>query len=92
MDTTIADELRAEGRAVGLSEGRAVGLSEGRAVGLSEGRVLGRAEALLEVLEHRGLDVPDTVRDRVLATRDQWCLGRWFERAFVVDSAEALFE
>ena len=33
MYTTIADQLRAEGRLAGLSEGRAAGLSEGRVLG-----------------------------------------------------------
>jgi len=41
---TIAEELRAEGRQVGLQEGRQVGLQEGRQVGLQEGRQMGMEE------------------------------------------------
>jgi len=51
----------------------------------------GRAEALLEVLGHRGLSVPDAVRDRVLSMHDPRVLKQWLARAVVVGSADALF-
>lgn len=52
----------------------------------------GQAKSLLWVLEHRAIAVAESVRERVLATRDPSLLQRWFERAFSVTSAEELFE
>lgn len=62
--------------------------AEGRAEGLSEGQ----ARAVLGVLEHRALFVPESVRERVLSSRDEPELQRWFHRAFSVTSAEEIFD
>lgn len=80
MYTTIAQSLIAEGRAAGLSEGRAAGLSEGR------------AQALLELLDHRALPMPDAVRERVAACRDESLLRRWYGRALSGASLEEIFD
>lgn len=84
MYMTIKDEL--------LAEGQKIGQKIGEARGEARGRALGKAEALLGVLEHRGLPISAVVRKRVLGNRDELELQRWFDRAFTVTSAEALFE
>lgn len=58
----------------------------------AEGMLAGRAEALLDVLRHRALPVPEALRTRVLATRDETLLRRWFDRALTVSSTDELFE
>jgi len=60
--------------------------------GEAKGRAEGRAESLLDVLEHRSVAISSSVRERVLSTRDDSLLRRWFHRAFQVTAAEELFE
>ncbi|MEM9461073.1 MAG: hypothetical protein AAGF11_43315 [Myxococcota bacterium] len=88
MQRTIADKLRDEGRAEGIAAGR----TEGIAVGRTEGFVQGRAEALLDVLRYRAVPVSDDQRRRVLATRNEHILRALFARAFVIGSADELFD
>jgi len=66
--------------------------AEGERKGRSEGRSEGHARAVLGVLEHRSLFIPEPVRERVLSTRDEPELQRWFHRAFSVTTAEELFD
>jgi hypothetical protein len=56
-----------------------------------EGRAEGRAEDIVLVLEARGLDVPDEVRERVTGCDDPGVLRRWLTRAVTVASAEEIF-
>jgi hypothetical protein len=51
-----------------------------------------RAQAVLSVLQVRGLDVPETARERILAERDLARLQRWVERAVVVASVDELLD
>jgi predicted transposase YdaD len=87
MYMTIEEELLARGQRIGKKIGEAKGEVRGRALGKAEGK----AEAVLGVLEHREVPVSAAVRERVLAARDELELQQWFERAFTVASAEALF-
>jgi len=50
------------------------------------------ARALLTVLGARGIAVPDTVREHVLAQKDPERLERWLERAAVAASVTAVFD
>jgi hypothetical protein len=87
---------RAEGRTEGLTEGLAEGLIKGLTKGLTEGRAEGRAEeaarAVLTVLRVRGLAVPDSVRERILAQKDPERLERWLEKAAVAESVAAVLD
>ncbi len=56
-----------------------------------EGEAKGRAEAILGVLDARGIAVSNEVRERVNASSDLDELDRWVRRAAKVDSAEDLF-
>ncbi|MFJ3814684.1 hypothetical protein [Streptomyces sp. NPDC090056] len=79
----LAEEIRDEGRA----EGKAQGKAEGKA----EGRAQASADAILLVLEQRGLDVSDGVRARVTGCDDPETLRGWLARAVTAVSAEEIF-
>ncbi|MFE5548411.1 hypothetical protein ACFQ71_31935 [Streptomyces sp. NPDC056534] len=64
---------------------------EGRAEGRTEGRARASADAILLVLEQRGLDVPDDVRARVTACDDLETLRLWLTRAVTAATAEEIF-
>ncbi|MDA0567049.1 hypothetical protein LG943_22415 [Streptomonospora sp. S1-112] len=51
----------------------------------------GKAESLFSVLDARGLEVSDTVRERITTCHDPDQLDVWVRRAATVDSAEDLF-
>ncbi|MDQ1036346.1 hypothetical protein QFZ75_002762 [Streptomyces sp. V3I8] len=59
--------------------------------GRAEARVQTAAEDILLVLETRGLDVPDEVRERVTGCDDPALLRRWLTSAVTAPSAEAIF-
>ena len=46
------------------------------------------ARAVLGVLEHRSVSIPEPVRRRVFTSRDEHQLQRWFDRAFAAATAE----
>jgi hypothetical protein len=46
---------------------------------------------VIAVLEARGLEVPDDVRERVLGSAELAELDRWIRRAAVVSAAGELF-
>lgn len=62
-------------------------LAEGRA----EGRAEGVAKSLLWLLESRALAISEAMRARVLETRDESLLRRWFHRAISRTTAEEVF-
>jgi hypothetical protein len=76
----------------GKNEGLAEGLSKGKAEGRAEGRAQGEAEALLLMLDARGLHAPDSVRERITRCHDTDVLERWIRRAAVIDKVDDLFD
>jgi hypothetical protein len=54
--------------------------------GKAEARTETRAEAVLDVLDVRGITVPDAARERILAQKDLEQLRRWLKRAVVASS------
>lgn len=60
--------------------------------GKEKGRTEGRTEAILGVLEERGVPVSEGVRERIEATSDLDLLDTWVRRAVRVKKAEDLFE
>ncbi|NGO45877.1 hypothetical protein [Streptomyces ureilyticus] len=56
-----------------------------------EGRAQRGAEDILLVLEARGLDVSDEIRERITACDDPDLLRRWLTRAVTAPSAEEIF-
>ena len=77
--SAFLDKLEAEARARGEAEGRALG------------RALGEARMVLQVLDSRGITVPDRVRDQVLACSDISTLEAWGRKAAVAHSIEEVF-
>jgi hypothetical protein len=71
----------------GVAEGRSLGVAEGRSLGVAEAR----REALLDVLELRGLAVDEATRARVHAQTDLATLERWYDRAKRVDALGDVF-
>lgn len=70
---------------------REKGRQEGRAEGRADGKVAGKAESVLEILEEYG-EVPDELRDRVLAQSDLEILKSWLKVANKVGSIEEFVE
>ncbi|MFE9342430.1 RpnC/YadD family protein [Streptomyces olivaceus] len=56
-----------------------------------EGRAKGRAEDILRILEVRGIEISDPVRERVIECTDLDVLGTWFDRSLSAARAEELF-
>ncbi len=74
-----------------VAQGRAEGRTEGRTEGRAEGRAEEAARNLLIVLQARGIAVPDSVREHILAQTDPDRLEHWLEKAVVATSvAEVL--
>ncbi len=57
----------------------------------ARGRAEGLADALIDVLESRGLAVSPEPRARILACTDETTLRAWLGRAASVDAVDALF-
>jgi len=67
------------------------GRKEGEASGIAKGEAQGLAEALLLVLEARGLSLAASDRKRILACKDKGKLSAWTKQAATATSvAEAL--
>ncbi len=58
---------------------------------VAKGRAEGHAEAVIEVLETRGLPVSDAARARILACTDAARLAAWVRMAVTVASVDELF-
>ncbi|MEW2624903.1 hypothetical protein [Streptomyces sp. NPDC048106] len=57
----------------------------------ADGEAKGEAKAVLRVLGARGIEVSDSVRERVMACADLEVLESWLDRSVTVTSAEELF-
>lgn len=64
---------------------------EGRAKGQVEGKAEAKAEDILHILGVRGIEVSDSVRERVTACTDLDVLRVWLDRSLSVADAEELF-
>lgn len=56
-----------------------------------EGRVEGLAYAILAVLEQRGIEVPDEVRERITGCDDPQVMHPWLSRAVTATAAADIF-
>ncbi|GGX31591.1 hypothetical protein GCM10010297_61300 [Streptomyces malachitofuscus] len=57
----------------------------------AEGRAEGRAKDLLLLLGHRGVEVTDEDRERIVGCGDPDVLHRWFMRALTAESMAEVF-
>jgi flagellar biosynthesis/type III secretory pathway protein FliH len=83
-------EGKAEGEARGLAKGKVEDRAEGKAEGRVEGRVEGRAEAVVMLLESRGLWVTKAQAAQILACTNLKKPDRWLVDAVTVESTAAL--
>lgn len=58
---------------------------------ISQGRAEGEAEAVLAVLDARGIDVPDDMKSRITTCTDLKQLTTWVRRAAVAEKVDDLF-
>ncbi|GAA0631536.1 hypothetical protein GCM10009535_03850 [Streptomyces thermocarboxydovorans] len=58
----------------------------------AEGRAEGRAKDILVLLAHRGVEVPEESRERILGCSDLDMLSVWFTRAITAASVAEVFE
>jgi hypothetical protein len=84
-------EARELGEAIGKAEGEAIGKAEGEAIGKAEGEAIGKANALLELLQARGLEISDEQRERITRCRELALLSTWIKRAASAVSAADVF-
>nr|WP_244206893.1 hypothetical protein [Streptomyces swartbergensis] len=77
--------------AVDLSFYKSYISEEIRDEGRAEGEARRAAEDVLEVLDVRGIDVPETVRERIVSCDAPETLRRWHRRAVIAPSAEQIF-
>lgn len=60
--------------------------------GRAEGKAEGEAEAVLAVLDERGIDVPSDIRARITSCSDLDQLSRWVRRAVTANTIDDLFD
>jgi hypothetical protein len=60
--------------------------------GRDEGEATARARDVLTVLRVRGITVPDTARERILAEKDPARLARWVERSILAASVAEVMD
>jgi len=76
----------------GWLEGKAAGKAEGLAAGEVRGEAAGKAQAVLAVLQARGLTVPASVQATVSRCTDQTQLDAWVKAAVTVAKAADLLK
>jgi hypothetical protein len=72
--------------------GKADGVAEGKAEGVAEGRAAGEAEAILLILETRGLPITTAERARIKDCTDLGQLKEWVALAITVKCISELFD
>lgn len=82
------EEAVDDAHAAGEAKDRSVGLAFGKSLGCIEGKV----EAVLTVLDTRGIDIPDEAREHITGCYGTWRLSEWVRRAAIADSVDDLFE
>jgi predicted transposase YdaD len=86
-----AEEAYMTGAQLFREEGRQQGRAEGKAEGKAEGEARGKAQAVLAVLEARGLRVSEAQRALIAGCADLEQLERWVRQAATAKTAAALF-
>ncbi|MGW2639201.1 hypothetical protein [Streptomyces sp. NPDC001348] len=71
--------------------GRGTLIEETLIEGEARGEAKGRAADVLRILDRRGIEVPEAVRERVTSCTDLEVLGTWFDRALTATNTEELF-
>jgi hypothetical protein len=72
--------------------GEAEGEARGKAEGEAKGKAEGEARAVLAVLDARGIEVPDPVREDITSCTDLDQLDTWIRRAATAAKVQDLFD
>jgi hypothetical protein len=83
VNTPVGYKFRSELFHQGVTEGKAQGVAEGEARGKAEGE----SQAVLTVLEARGVPVPEAIRKQILGCTDLAQLDTWLRRAVTATTA-----
>jgi len=86
--TTTTHEYQSDFARRYYSQGRA----EGEAAGEASGKAMGEAKAVLAVLDARGVEVPDQVRQDIAGCTDLDQLDTWVRRAATASKVHELFD
>jgi hypothetical protein len=86
-DNAVVEALIAKDNPVYL-ERVAAAKADGKAEGRAEGKAEGTADAILKVLEARGVAVSQAQREEILRCSDRARLSRWVARASLAASAD----
>lgn len=57
---------------------------------IAEGEAKGEAKSILTVLDARGIDVPDEVRETIMSCEDLDQLQKWLRHALEINRADEL--
>ncbi|MEU8117515.1 hypothetical protein AB0C21_02270 [Spirillospora sp. NPDC049024] len=90
-DSPLYDYYLAKAYAQGIPKGWAELCAGGAAKAFAEAYVEARAESILLVLEHRGIEVSEGERERVLGCTDVARLNAWLEQSLTVRTAAEIF-
>jgi hypothetical protein len=74
-----------------VSEFRLEGIRQGRQEGREEGLAEGRAEAILRILDRRGIVVDDDARQTITSCADLDTLDTWLDRSLTATQVSELF-
>jgi predicted transposase YdaD len=75
----------------GIQQGIERGIQQGVVQGMAEGRVAGEADAILRVLDARGLKVSAVQRKRIIGCTDLEQLQEWITRAVTAAKVADIF-
>jgi hypothetical protein len=74
-----------------VSEFRLQGIAQGREEGREEGLAAGRAEAILRILDQRGIAVDDESRQAIMSCTNLDTLGPWLDRSLTATQVTEIF-
>jgi hypothetical protein len=66
--------------------------SKGKAEGKAEGEAKGEAKVLLQLMELRGLEIPDSIREQILGATDCAQIEVWVSRVLYAKTAAEVVE
>ncbi|RZU24718.1 hypothetical protein [Streptomyces sp. BK239] len=72
--------------------GRGTLVEEAMSEGEAKGEAKGRAADILRILDRRGIEVSEAVRESVTSCTDLDALGTWLDRSLTASAAEELFD
>jgi hypothetical protein len=98
--TPEIEEVIAKGRQEGFADGQREGFADGQREGFASGQrevfaaglARGKAEALVAILDARGIALDSADRARILSEHDLAIIDRWTARAGICESAAQLFQ